>query len=249
MIEINQLTKRYTDNTVLDIEELAIPGSQSFGLVGNNGAGKTTLFRIILDLVRPTTGDVLMDKLKVNETEEWKFFTGSFLDEKFLIGYLTPDEYFDFLAKTYNLNKTDKEEHLRKFEDIFAGEILGRKKYIRDLSKGNKKKVGIAGALLGNPKVVLLDEPFENLDPSSQGRLKRIINNYRQQKEIIFLISSHDLSQVTEITDRIVILEKGKIHKDMQVNADTLQELKAYFEGALQADLSKGNFTAGTENL
>lgn len=229
MLEINHLIKSYRNNIVLNIERLQIPKGQSFGLVGNNGAGKTTLFRIILDLIKLNEGEVLLNGVNVSQTEDWKQIIGSFIDEKFLIDYLRPEEYFNFLGKVYGLNKTDLNNFLNEFEDIFNDEVLGYQKYIRDLSKGNKKKLGIAAALIGNPEVVLLDEPFENLDPSSQIKLKKILSKYTQDNQVTFLISSHDLNHVTEICNRIVILEKGKVYMDENVSSETRDKLTAYF--------------------
>lgn len=229
MITVNKLKKQYKNNVVLNIDSLSIPQGQSFGLVGNNGAGKTTLFRIILDLVRATEGQVLIENEDVSKSEEWKKFVGAFIDEKFLIDYLTPEEYFNFLAKIYGLSSADLSQFLDQFTTLFNEEIFGHKKYIRDLSKGNKKKVGIAAALLGNPSIVLLDEPFENLDPTSQIRLKQIFTKYKQEKNVSFIISSHDLDHVTQVSERIVALEKGEIIKDLMVTEKTLEELKNYF--------------------
>lgn len=231
MISIKNLKKRYSNETVLHIPHLEIPQGQCFGLVGNNGAGKTTLFRLLLDLIRPTEGQVLINDKDVRESEDWKQYTGSYLDEHFLIDYLTPNEYFRFLGKVYKLTTEDLKTHLARFKDLFNNEVLDQKKYIRDLSKGNKKKVGIASALLGFPDIVLLDEPFENLDPSSQIRLKKLIAAEIQERNVTFLISSHDLNHVTEICERIVLLEKGRVIKDIKGDEDTLATLEAYFKG------------------
>ncbi|MEQ8477062.1 ABC transporter ATP-binding protein [Fulvivirga sp.] len=231
MLLIKELKKSYKKNEVLNIEKLEVPQAQSFGLVGNNGAGKTTLFRIILDLIRATSGHVEIEGNDVSTTEEWKRFTGSFIDEKFLIDYLTPEEYFDFLAKIYGLSQSDLDAFLLQFEQLFNDEVLGHKKYIRDLSKGNKKKVGVAAALIGNPCIVLLDEPFENLDPTSQIRLKKIIDAFKKDRNVTFLISSHDLNHVTEICSRIVLLEKGLVKMDEMVSEKTLSQLNEYFGG------------------
>ncbi len=231
MITVKNLKKQYKENVVLNVEELSIPGSQCFGLVGNNGAGKTTLFRIILDLVRATSGYVEINGVEVSKSEEWKASTGAYLDEHMLLGYLTPDEYFQALRKIYGMSESDLKLHLDKFVDLFNEEVLGKKKYIRDLSKGNLKKVGIAAALMGKPEVVLLDEPFENLDPSSQIRLKKLILQEKENSRITFLISSHDLNHVTEICDRIVLLEKGKIIRDLNDKSAMMSELEAYFTG------------------
>lgn len=229
MIKVEGLKKQYKEAVVLDVEALEIPKSECFGLVGNNGAGKTTLFRIMLDLVRASAGKVTIDGNDVSKSEDWKSRVGAYLDEHMLLSYLTPDEYFETLRKIYRLSEEDLKLHLENFKELFNDEILGKKKYIRDLSKGNLKKVGIAAALMGHPDVVLLDEPFENLDPSSQNRLKKLILHSKENSKITFLISSHDLNHVTEICDRIVLLEKGKVIKDLNEKALMSEELNTYF--------------------
>ncbi len=231
MIQVNNLKKQYKEAVVLDVAQLDIPRSECFGLVGNNGAGKTTLFRIMLDLVRASEGTVKINGEDVAKTEAWKAKTGAYLDEHMLLAYLTPEEYFQTLGKVYGLSPADLQLHLAKFTELFNDEILGKKKYIRDLSKGNLKKVGIAAALMGDPEVVFLDEPFENLDPSSQIRLKKLILQEKQNSQLTFLISSHDLNHVTEICDRIVLLEKGRIIRDLREKSEMMAELEAYFTG------------------
>jgi len=229
MIQSNNISKKYGTTEVLNIGELSIPKGQSFGLVGNNGAGKTTFFNILLDLIRPTTGQITNHDVVINESEAWKSFTGSFIDETFLIGYLTPQEYFEFIGDLRGMNKADVASFLSQFEEFFNGEILDKKKYLRDLSKGNQKKAGIAAALMGNPQVVILDEPFANLDPTTQIRLKKALKNLTDTKEVTVLVSSHDLSHVTEVCERIVVLENGKVVKDIETSTETLKELESYF--------------------
>ncbi len=229
MIEINNITKKYSKDTVLDVLKLDIPDGQTFGLVGNNGAGKTTLFSCLLDLVKPTTGKITNNGVDVKESEEWKKFTTAFLDESFLIGYLLPEEYFYFIGELRGLRKKQIDDFLLKFEEFFNGEIIGKKKYLRDLSKGNQKKAGIVAALIGDPKVVVLDEPFANLDPSTQIRLKQIIKELSSTGTTV-LVSSHDLQDVTEVCKRIVLLEKGKVINDINTSNKTLSELESYFK-------------------
>jgi len=231
MIQVSQLKKQYKEAVVLDIPELEIAKGECFGLVGNNGAGKTTLFRIMLDLVRATAGQVTFQGDDVSKTEGWKSQVGAYLDEQMLLAFLTPDEYFETLRKIYGLSEADLQLHLSKFEELFNEEALGKKKYIRDLSKGNLKKVGIAAAMLGHPQVVYLDEPFENLDPSSQIRLKKLILSELAASKTTFLISSHDLNHVTDLCTRIVLLEKGKVIRDLREKDAMLKELEAYFVG------------------
>ena len=229
MIKFNNISKTYSKQTVLDVESLEIQPGQAFGLVGNNGAGKTTLFSTLLDLIKPTTGEVLNNDINVRTSEDWKSFTSAFLDESFLIGYLMPEEYFYFVGELRNFSKKQVDDFLTDFEDLFNNEILGGKKYIRDLSKGNQKKVGIIAALIGSPKIIILDEPFANLDPTTQIRLKKIIKKLAQEKETTILVSSHDLQDVTEVSERIVLLEKGKIVRDIKTDSKTLKELEEYF--------------------
>ena len=231
MIQVSQLKKQYKEAVVLDIPELEIAKGECFGLVGNNGAGKTTLFRFMLDLVRATAGQVTFQGDDVSKTESWKSQVGAYLDEQMLLAFLTPDEYFETLRKIYSLSEADLQLHLSKFEELFNEEVMGKKKYIRDLSKGNLKKVGIAAAMLGHPQVVYLDEPFENLDPSSQIRLKKLILSELAASKTTFLISSHDLNHVTDLCSRIVLLEKGKVIRDLREKDAMLKELEAYFVG------------------
>ncbi|MBT8183541.1 MAG: ABC transporter ATP-binding protein, partial [Eudoraea sp.] len=207
------------------------PKGQSFGLVGNNGAGKTTFFSLLLDLIQPTNGSIINNGVQVDASEAWKPFTSAFIDETFLIGYLTPEEYFYFIGELRGQNKADVDALLSGFEDFFHGEILNQKKYLRDLSKGNQKKVGIVASFIGNPEVIILDEPFANLDPTTQIRLKGIIRELSENREVTVLVSSHDLIHVTEVCERIVVLNKGNIVKDIRTSAETLKELEIFFGG------------------
>jgi len=229
MIHVSQLTKQYNKTTVLNLENLDIPKGQSFGLVGNNGAGKTTFFNLLLDLIAPTTGFITNNDIQVNTSEDWKPFTSAFIDETFLIGYLTPEEYFYFIGDLRGVAKVDVDVFLEQFKEMFNDEILGKRKYLRDLSKGNQKKAGIVGALIGNPDVIILDEPFANLDPTTQIRLKKLLNSLTKEADKTILISSHDLGHVTEVCDRIVVLDKGNVVKDLHTSAETLKELESFF--------------------
>uniref|UniRef100_UPI00404980CC ABC transporter ATP-binding protein n=1 Tax=Flavobacterium sp. TaxID=239 RepID=UPI00404980CC len=229
MIQVENLTKTYNGTTVLNIENLTIPKGESFGLVGNNGAGKTTFFSLLLDLIEPSTGFITSNTIKISESEAWKPFTAAFIDESFLIGYLTPEEYFYFVGELRGWNKATVDAFLENYVEFFNGEILQNKKYLRDLSKGNSKKAGIIAALIGDPEVVILDEPFANLDPTTQIRLKKIIKKLAEDPNVTVLVSSHDLQHTVEVSNRIVALEKGQVVKDIQTSPETLKELEAFF--------------------
>lgn len=230
MILVENLKKIYDGNLVLDLPNLQIPLGESFGLVGNNGAGKTTFFSLLLDLIEPSQGFIKNNNVVVNKSEDWKAFTTAFLDETFLIGYLTCEEYFYFLGELRNQSKAQVDVFLQMYGEFFNDEILGKNKFIRDLSKGNQKKVGIIGALLGNPKVVILDEPFANLDPTTQIRLKKILRTIADTKQTTLLVSSHDLNHTFEISDRIVCFDRGSIIKDINTAEYSFEELTAFFD-------------------
>jgi len=230
MITITDLIKSYNGNTVVNIPQLDIAIGEIVGLVGNNGAGKTTPFRLMLDLIRADKGRILSKEKNVATSEDWKKYTAAYLDEGFLINYLTPEEYFYFVGKLHQLSRVDVDEFLQRFEAFFDGSVLNSGKYIRDLSKGNQFKVGIAACLLQKPELLILDEPFANLDPSSQMRLIRMLKELPAQSRMTVFISSHDLNHVTDVCHRILLMEKGRIIKDIDTTADTLQELEMYFE-------------------
>ena len=234
-IQINNLKKTFGPKVAVNIDEFHIQDGEILGLVGNNGAGKSTLFRLMLDLIKADTGRVRMQcgdaDVDVSETEEWKDWTGAYIDEGFLIDYLTPDEYFQFIANISNMSEKDCEDKLATFETFLAGELLGQKKLIRNLSAGNKQKIGIISALLHTPKTVILDEPFNFLDPSSQIVLKRLLTDYAQQHEATILISSHNLQHTVDISTRIALLEHGQIIRDLPNHEGSAEaELESYFE-------------------
>jgi ABC-2 type transport system ATP-binding protein len=237
MIQIENLIKAYNKEIVLNIPELTIHKGEIFGLVGNNGAGKTTLFNLVLDLIVASKGQIISKGVVVRESEDWKAYTGAFIDETFLIGYLTSEEYFAFIAGLRGMNKTDTANFLARYEDFFNGEILGKKKFLRDFSKGNQKKVGIVAALMGKPEIVVLDEPFANLDPSSQYKLRKLIKDFAAQNGTTFLISDHTLDNIADVSTRLIILEKGKIVRDVPKTETTLQEVEAFFKPVVEVDV------------
>ena len=231
MIKIENLKKAFGETIACDIPEFTINDGDILGLVGNNGAGKTTLFRMILDLLKPDEGAVSIDRINPAESEAWKDQTGAYVDEGFLIDFLTPEEYFAFLGKVNNISQEEVEERLKPYERLASNEIFGQKKLIRNLSAGNKQKVGIIAALFMKPKLVILDEPFNFLDPSSQNVLKHVLTNYAKDNHATLLISSHNLAHTIDISTRIALLEKGRIIRDLPNEAGSAKtELENYFE-------------------
>lgn len=227
MLELFELQKVYGSNVALSIDKLRIEQNESVGLVGNNGAGKTTMLSLILDLIQPTGGFAESKSVKVSSTDEWKNYTGSFLDERFLIPYLTPIEFFEFIGSLHGMNKADVLSFLNENTGFYNSDMFSGK-YIRELSAGNKNKIGIMASFLSKPEMLILDEPFANLDPSSQAWLKLKLKELNNEG-VTMLISSHDLKHVTEVCNRILLLEDGHLIKDTKTNSETLVELEAYF--------------------
>ena len=219
-----------------NIPEFQVNDGDILGLVGNNGAGKTTLFRMLLDLLKPDEGSVSIDGINPAESEVWKDSTGAYVDEGFLIDFLTPEEFFAFLGRINGITQEEVDERLKPFERLAGGEVFGQKKLIRNLSAGNKQKVGIISALFMKPKLVILDEPFNFLDPSSQNVLKHVLTDYARENKATLLISSHNLAHTIDISTRIALLEKGQIIKDLPNNEGSAKaELENYFETEAEA--------------
>lgn len=242
-INISNLKKKYGGKTAIDISAFKASQGQIIGLLGNNGAGKTTLFRLMLDLTEADEGNVSMTfdtptgnspdatlHVDPSESEEWKRYTGAYIDESFLIDFLTPEEYFRFIGRVCDMTKEQTQERIACFGQFMGDEILGQKKYIRDFSAGNKQKIGIIAAMFNRPQLLVLDEPFNFLDPSSQMMLKKIITDYSRESGATIFISSHNLQHTVDLSTRVVLLEHGMIIKDMP-NTDGIaeKELEDYF--------------------
>jgi len=228
-LQIKDLVKRFGDKTALNISELNIEKGSLLGLVGNNGAGKTTLFRLILDLLKADSGYVLSKDANVSKSEDWKSYTGSFIDNRFLIEFLTPEEYFYFVGECYGMNNETVNERLQPFVRFMNDEILGQKKYIRNFSSGNKQKIGIMAAMMIHPEILILDEPFNFLDPSSQIEIRDMILKLNKEQQTTVLISSHNLNYTTEISNRLVLLEKGLVLIDKNNSPEAIEDLNKYF--------------------
>lgn len=228
-IVINKVIKTYGNTDVVNIDLLKIKSGELIGIVGNNGAGKTTLFRLILDLVKPNHGEIKSGDFVVSKSEAWKKYTAAFLDKYFLIDFLTPEEYFQFIGKLYGLNEEEVHDRLKMYERFMNNEILNQNKYIRQFSTGNKQKIGIIGSLIVKPEILILDEPFNYLDPTSQNVIKKILKDFNEKYSSTVLISSHNLNHLTDTCSRIILMEKSKIIKDISEHDDAFKVLENYF--------------------
>ena len=244
MIQISNLQKKFGEKTAVNIDNYLINQGDMLGLVGNNGAGKTTLFRLILDLLQADRGNVTINDIDVCKSEDWKNFTGAFIDDGFLIDYLTPEEYFHFIGKMYGLKKEEVDERIAPFERFMNGEVMGQKKFIRNFSAGNKQKIGIISAMLHHPQLLILDEPFNFLDPSSQSIIKQLLKKYNEEHGATVIISSHNLNHTVDVCPRIALLEHGVIIRDIQnENNSAEKELEAYFNVSVEEAVEVENNT------
>jgi ABC-2 type transport system ATP-binding protein len=230
-IEIKNLTKIYNKQTVLAIENLSINKGELIGLIGNNGVGKTTLLRLLNDLIKSDSGTIYSRGKNISKTENWKYYTSSYIDTGFLIEFFTPEEYFNFVASNYNINKNEVKNILNQFTDFMNGEILGKQKYIRYFSTGNQQKIGIIGSIISKPEILILDEPFNFLDPSSQYFISSYLSELNRRYNTTIIVSSHNLECIFHISSRILLLDKGNILKDISpVNSNSKEELDTYFK-------------------
>jgi ABC-2 type transport system ATP-binding protein len=222
------LVKRYDSETALDVPALEVAPGERIALVGNNGAGKTTLLRLALDLIRPTAGTVAIDGAVVGSSEAWKPRVGAFLDAGFLIDYLRPREYFRLVGGAYGLSADETDRRVARHAAFLGPTVTGGDPLLRDLSLGNAGKVGVVGALLPEPGLVVLDEPFANLDPGARIQLEALLRRERERGATI-LVSSHDLDHVVDVCARVLVLAGGRVVRDMPSTPDTLGELQAFF--------------------
>ena len=230
ILTMKDIDKSFPGVHALDHVNFEVKRGEVHALMGENGAGKTTLFRLMLDLLKADNGNVVINEIDVSQSEDWKNFTGAFIDDGFLIDYLTPEEYFYFIGKMYGLKKEEVDERLLPFERLMSGEVIGQKKLIRNYSAGNKQKIGIISAMLHYPQLLILDEPFNFLDPSSQSIIKHMLKKYSEEHNATVIISSHNLNHTIDVCPRIALLENGVIIRDiMNENNSAEKELEDYF--------------------
>ncbi|MEM0962667.1 MAG: ABC transporter ATP-binding protein [Bacteroidota bacterium] len=231
-ISVRDLSKRYGTVDALRLDALDVQPGERVGLVGNNGAGKTTLLRCALDLIAPTTGHVEIDGVRVGGSDlGWKASVGAYLDAGFLVDYLRPLEYFRLVGGAYGMSPAEVDAAVEQHAD-FLGAATEGGRLIRDLSLGNAGKVGIVGALLPSPGLVVLDEPFANLDPGARLRLERTL----AESGATVLVSSHDLDHVVGVCSRVLVLAEGHVVRDTPSTPDTLAELRGFFaSGGVEA--------------
>lgn len=230
LLHIENVSKTYPKGFTLKVDRLKIEVEERVGLVGNNGAGKTTLMLLTLGLLRADAGAVRMSGTDVKKASSWRRRVASYLGEASLIPFLTPYEYWSFVAAAYDIPGADLTKRLRRYDGLH-GVAAADRKLIRDFSAGSRKKIGLTAAMLVRPAFLLLDEPFAGLDPRSQAGLLQALSDLNRDYGTTLLVSSHDLSHVVDLCARIVVLDGGRIVQDAPVCAGSLRDVRAYLEG------------------
>ena len=231
MIEIRHLTKRYGSHTAVSDLSLTVEPGKIYGFLGPNGAGKSTTMNMMTGCLSATEGSVLIDGHDIFEEPD---------KAKALIGYLpelppvypdmTPREYLTFVACATGVSRADREAQIENALAVTQTDAV-RNRLIRNLSKGYRQRVGIAQALLGDPHVVILDEPTVGLDPIQIIEIRDLIKTLGKTHTVI--LSSHILSEVRAVCDEIMIISKGKL-----VASDTPENLEKLFAGSMTLELT-----------
>ena len=236
MLKVKNITKLYQNGKGVKNISFKILKPQVVGLLGPNGAGKTTTLKMLAGAFLPDTGEVLINN---------KSITLKDLTAKKYIGYLPEDnplysdllvgEYLDVVFQLKGLVKNRKKQILRVVKNTGIQDIYYQK--IKTLSKGLKQRVGLAQALLGNPKILLLDEPTEGLDPNQRTEIRSLIK--KLGKDRIVIISSHVLSEIKEMCKRVIIINKGGIAKDDNIENLLDQNTKMFILNTSDNALAK----------
>ncbi|MCK5824459.1 MAG: ATP-binding cassette domain-containing protein, partial [Ichthyobacteriaceae bacterium] len=208
MIIVDQITKKYGNQKALNNVSFSINKGEIIGLLGPNGAGKSTLMKLITSQIAADNGDILIDNINVSDKLDSTKKTIGFLPENnALYTEMYVIEYLEFIANLYNIDKKEIKEVVIK-----TGLSNESHKKIAQLSKGYKQRVGLAAAIIHNPKYLILDEPTTGLDPNQLTEIRQLIKDFGKDKTII--LSTHIMQEVEAMCDRVIILNKGEIVKD-----------------------------------
>ena len=220
MIEVSHLTKKYGGHLAVDDVSFTVEDGQIYGLLGPNGAGKSTIMNILTGYLSATSGQVTVAGHPLpEEADEAKACVGYLPEQPPLYPEMTVGEYLNFVAELKKAPRAQrKEQVLRAARRTGLEKVMPR--LIRSLSKGYKQRVGIAQALLGSPKIIILDEPTVGLDPAQVIEMRKLIRELGKAHTVI--LSSHILSEVQAVCQQVLILSKGKL-----AASGTLQELTA----------------------
>lgn len=255
MIQVKNLVKKYGQNKAVDDISFTVKDGEILGFLGSNGAGKTTTMNIMTGFIAATSGDVLVDDMDIiDEPEKVKKLIGYLPDNPPLYNDLTVFEHLSFVHDLKGLSKSNKKEdienimHQVKIKDM-------EKRLCKNLSKGYRQRVGLATAMIGNPKILVLDEPSSGLDPKQIIEMRSVVRGLSANHTII--LSSHILSEVSAVCDRVMIINKGKmvavdtpenLGKQLSADANTIVRVKGNKDKAMEV-ISDISFVTKVEFL
>jgi len=224
-VVLERLSKRYGDIVALDDFNLTIEGNGCIGLLGPNGAGKTTLMKLLTNISKPTSGRVLINGTEVLEDPQHALSeVGSLVEQPEFYPYLTARESLDFVCRIRGIHPSDVSDEIERVSMLTAASsFLDRK--TGSLSRGMKQRLGIASALIGNPGILILDEPSFGLDPKGMKEIRTLISDIKRQSDHIVILSTHLTFEANELCDRIIIVNHGKMAFDtgMRVSEDAVK--------------------------
>lgn len=249
-IELRSVTKRYGNILALDSMNLKVDEPACIGLLGPNGAGKTTVMKILTNIVHPTSGEAMINGISVVENPQSALRdVGALVEQPEFYPYLTAREALEFVARVKGMNAGSVPDEIRRLSELTGiTEYLNRKS--GTFSRGMKQRLGIAAALVGNPEILVLDEPTFGLDPKGMLEVRSLITNLKAAQVRIILLSTHLTYEANELCDRIVIINKGKTVYDTgeRVKANFIRmELESPVEGfSLPDELVNGYMIDGS---
>ena len=259
MLEVKNIVKKYGTNTAVNNLSFTVDDGEIFGLLGENGAGKTTTFRIIMGLLEPNSGSVLLnhEKIDYSKTDKIGFVT----EERSLLTKLSVQEQIEFYATLKGMEKQEIDKKLDEWLEKF--EITGYKnRKIKELSKGNQQKIQFISAVIHEPKLLILDEPFTGLDPINVKLMKEAIIDLKN-KGCSIIFSSHQMEYIEDFCEKLVILVKGKpilegnlkdikesyAKKNILIKGDIDTDEIKKIKGVISVGLEKGEYVVKIENI
>ena len=216
MIELENVTKKYGDFTAIDNMSFKINKGEIVGFLGKNGAGKTTTLKMITGLIGPTEGSILINGEKINNKS--KKLIGFMPENTPLYQDMTVKEYINYIGELKKIKKDKRKEDVKKIINSL-GLLDVENKLIKNISRGYKQRVSMAGALIGDPEIIILDEPTVGLDPTQVVEIRNLIKSLKGKHTVLF--SSHILSEVNQICEKVIIIDKGKL-----IVQDTLENIE-----------------------
>ena len=234
MLKIEHLTKKYGDKVAVDDLNIEIKSGEIYGFIGHNGAGKTTTLKACCGILPFEEGNITINGLLIKDNPiECKKIMAYIPDNPDLYGYMTANKYLNFICDIYQIDKSQRKQLINKYADLFElTNDLGQT--INGYSHGMKQKLALIAALIHDPKLIIMDEPFVGLDPKAAHEVKQLMRNICDNGGAIFF-STHVLEVAEKLCDKVAIIKNGKLIKEGLVNEvigdDSLEDVFLELEG------------------